>query len=64
VLLAKEYASEALRWMVEDRVVTSADVGVEPSANGILISVVLNRPGRDPVSFRFDRVWDHQQEDI
>ncbi len=56
--LADEYAREALAWMIEDRVVTSIDVEIETTANGLLIGVTPHRPGRDPVSFRFAHVWD------
>lgn len=60
-LLAQEYAREALAWMIEDRVVASIDVDVETTATALLIGVGLQRPGRDPVSFRFAHAWDHLQ---
>lgn len=77
VLRAKEYANEALAWMLEDRVVSGIDVTVDTSAtapalfakyglqsSALLIAVGLQRPGRDPVSFRFAHTWDHLQEDM
>ncbi len=62
VLRAKEYVREGLAWMIEDRVVSSIDVAVERIHNGIAITVGLQRPGRDPVTFRFSHTWDHLQE--
>lgn len=62
VLRAKEYVREALAWMLEDRVVASIDVEVETTKDGLLIGVGLQRPGRDPVSFRFAHAWNHQED--
>ena len=63
---AEEYVREALAWMVDDRVVSSIDVEVEveahPKERALIFAVGLNRPGRDPVSFRFAHTWDHLQE--
>jgi len=64
VLRAKEYVLEALAWMLEDRVVASIDVQIETTASALLIAVGLQRPGRDPVTYRFAHVWDHLQEDL
>lgn len=61
LLRAKEYVREALAWMVEDRVVASVDVVVEATDRALLITAGLQRPGRDPVSFRFAHAWDHMQ---
>lgn len=63
LLQAKEYVNEALTWMIEDKVVSSIDVITESMAGGIAIAVGLQRPGRDPVSFRFAHTWDHLEED-
>ncbi len=59
VIRAKEYAREALAWMLEDKVVASVDVTVETTDTALLIAIGLQRPGRDPVSFRFAHAWDH-----
>lgn len=64
VLRAREYVLEALAWMLEDRVVASIDVQIETTPSALLIAVGLQRPGRDPVTFRFQHVWDHVQEDM
>lgn len=63
VLLAKQYVTEALAWMLEDRVAAGVDVEVETTASALLIAVGLQRPGRDPVTFRYQHVWDHISED-
>lgn len=62
-LRAEEYVREALAWMLEDRVVSRIDVEIETTANGLLIAVGLQRPGRDSVAFRFAHTWDHLEED-
>lgn len=72
---AKGYVLEALAWMVEDRVVSSLDINVDTIAtapalfaeilapkDALLISIGLNRPGKDAVSFRFAHTWDAMQE--
>lgn len=77
VLRAQEYAREALAWMLEDRVVSGVDVAVDTiktapalfaelalPADALLISVDMQRPGRDAVSFRFAHTWEHVQEDL
>jgi phage gp46-like protein len=75
ILRAKEYCLEAFAWMVEDRVVARVDVSVDTIAtapalfaelaaprDAMLISIGLQRPGKDAVSFRFAHAWDHLQE--
>jgi phage gp46-like protein len=55
---AEEYVREALAWMIEDRVVSSIGVEIETTKKDLFIGVTLARPGKDPVRFRFDHVWD------
>lgn len=55
---AEEFVREALQWMLDDRVVASIDVAITTTADRMLITVTLHRPGKDPVSFRFAHVWD------
>lgn len=62
-LRAKEYVLEALAWMIDDRVVASIEVEVETTKSGLLFAVGLQRPGKDPTTFRFAHTWDHLQED-
>ncbi len=56
-LRATESIREALAWMLEDRVVSGIDVEVETVDNALVFAVGLQRPGRDPVSFRFAHTW-------
>lgn len=56
-LRAKEYALEALRWTTEDRVAASVDVTIEETPSALLIAVAVQRPGRDPTTFRYQHVW-------
>lgn len=57
---ADEYVREALAWMLEDRVATSIDVTITMATDRMFIDVTPQRPGRDPVAFRFAHVWDNQ----
>jgi hypothetical protein len=50
--------------MIEDRVVAGVDVEIETTDRALLIAVGLQRPGRDPVSFRFAHTWEHLSEDM
>ena len=59
-LRAEEYAREALAWMLPDRVAGRIDVSVETANNELALVVTIERPGEDPVSFRFARVWDQE----
>lgn len=63
-LRATEYVREALAWMIEDRVVSSIDVVIEVTKRDLLIAIGLQRPGRDPVTFRFAHTWNHLQEGV
>lgn len=62
-LRAKEYVAEALAWMLVDRVVAGIDIQTEATASALLIAVWLQRPGRDPVYYRFSHVWEHVSEE-
>lgn len=63
-LRAKEYVREALAWALEDRVASSIEVAVETTASALLFAVVLQRPGQDPVGFKFAHTWNSLQEGI
>lgn len=54
---AEEYAREALQWMLDDSVAASLDVTVEFVGDSMVISIVVHRPGRDPLSLKFAHVW-------
>lgn len=63
-LRAKEFIREALAWMIDDRVAAGIDVTTEVTSTALLYTVGLQRPGRDPVFFRFAHTWDHLQETL
>jgi len=55
---AREFAEEALAWLVEDKIAASVTVVTEVfGAAGIAIGVVITRPG-GPGRQRFDFVWE------
>lgn len=59
---AREYAAEALRWLLDDAVATDVTVTAEwlgsgGIAPGFALGVVITRPGRDPAKYRFGRAW-------
>ena len=56
---AELYVREGLAWLLQDRVAESIGVVTEATGERLNIDVELARPGRDPVKFRFSRVWDH-----
>jgi len=60
-LRAREYVLEALAWMIEDRVVASISVDVTLIGGGLLIDLALQRPGLDPIAFRFAHTWASQE---
>lgn len=58
VARAREYAEEALAWMVEDGVASLVEVEAEIVRTGVLgLRVTLHRPAGDAVSFRFQQAW-------
>lgn len=58
LLRAREYAEEALQWMVDDGVASSVNVAAEIVRTGVLgLSVEIVRPARPPVMFRFEKFW-------
>lgn len=58
--LAKEYAEEALAWLVEDGVASRVDVRTEiQGASTLAIAVrVFKSDGAGPVDIRFTDVWE------
>lgn len=55
---ARQYASEALRWMKQDFVTDRVEVTTTFVARGVMrIIVDIYRPGRDPVQYRYDYEW-------
>lgn len=58
VARAKEYAEEALAWLVEDKVASRIVVTAEIVRQGMLgLAIEISRTSAAPVSFRFTYVW-------
>lgn len=59
---AKEYALEALQWLLDDKVAESIDVTTEFTKPGMLgIQVVITRPQTAPADFQFFYMWAAQE---
>jgi phage gp46-like protein len=55
---AREYAREALQWLIDDRVAAAVDVTAAIPRPGVLgLLIVITRPLRPPVEYRFHAVW-------
>lgn len=55
---ARDYAREALRWLVEDGIARSVEVDAEFPRQGVLaIAVSVFRPAGDARRFRFESFW-------
>lgn len=56
--LAKEYAEEALQWLIDDGVAETVEVTPERGDNDQLdLTVVITRPQEKTLTARFDDVW-------
>ncbi len=56
---AREYAEEALQWMIEDGVAESVNVAAEWVRTGMLsLSIEIVRPDSNSESYRFDNIWE------
>lgn len=59
---AQEYATEALQWMLDDRVSDQIDVTTEYVRPGMMgIAVTISRPKLDPVQYRYNYTWAAQE---
>lgn len=59
---AKEYALEALQWLLDDKVAESLEVTTEFTRPGLLgIQVVVTRPRIAPADFKFFYTWAAQE---
>ena len=55
---AREYAEEALQWMLDDLVATAVVVLVERRGlNGMAMQVTIERDTAAPLQLRFDNAW-------
>jgi len=59
---AREYATEALTWLILDGVAAAVDVVAEFVSAGVLgLHVAIQRPSSDTVDFRFELAWSAQE---
>jgi phage gp46-like protein len=59
---AKEYATEALQWLIDDKVAARVDVESEIVRNGIIgIGVSIHRPKQDVKNYRWNYTWASQE---
>lgn len=55
---ARQYAEQALQWMLDDRVASRLSVTTEFGGRGVMvIGVEIERPAGDRVSYRYDYEW-------
>lgn len=56
---AKEYAEEALAWMLEDGVAQGVTVTTEVVRNGVLgIGITITKPDGDQLNYLFEHLWE------
>lgn len=56
---AREYALEALQWLIEDGVASRVDVSAERyGANGMALTCTIYRVEGSTVTLRFDEAWE------
>lgn len=56
---AKEYAEEALAWMVEDGIAASVEVTAEVVKTGTLgLLVVITKPDAAALKYKFNALWE------
>ena len=59
LLKAKEYAEEALRWLIDDAVAGAVDVSVERAGvERMDLSVIVRKPDLSTLDLRFQHVWE------
>lgn len=57
-LRAREYALEALQWLIDDDIVRSVDVVAQWIAQGVLsVDIAIVKPAGTEVNFRYQYVW-------
>lgn len=56
---AREYAAEALAWLIEDGIAERVEVEAEIVRAGVLgLDIAIHRPPGDAVDFRFAYAWE------
>lgn len=56
---AKEYAEEALRWLLDDGIASAVRVQAETVRQGLLgLRIEIERPSRAVVEYKFQSLWE------
>lgn len=58
---ARQYAMEALQWLIDDKIAASVEVETsfaEENPENILLEISIARPSKDGADLRFDFVWE------
>jgi phage gp46-like protein len=56
---AREYAREALEWLIDDGIAESVEVGAEIMSNGVLgLSIEITRPSGQRAGYRYQYNWE------
>lgn len=65
LIRAREYATDALKWLVRDKVASRVDVNVSIARPGwLFLNPVIHRPSSRIVEYRFDYNWQSQESRI
>ena len=60
---ARDYARQALQWMIDDRVAAAVEVNAEYLRRGVMgLAVSIYRPTGQRVDYRYDFAWQAQGE--
>lgn len=60
---AKDYATDALKWLLEDKVAAALEIETEYVRRGVLaIAVRVIKPNGDALPFRYEYAWLQQAE--
>lgn len=55
---AREYAAEALQWLIEDGIASAVGVAAEIVRTGVLgLAIEITRTAAPPVKYRFEAFW-------
>lgn len=62
---AREYAADALRWLVDDKIAAAVNVTAEVVRSGVLgLRVEIRKPTGDVVNYRYETAWAAQASNV
>lgn len=57
---AREYAAEALQWLIDDGVASEVNVSAEYVRRGVLgLGIEIVKPDKSTLEYRFEHLWDN-----